>query len=275
MDYKKINKIKVDGNGNINLQDVSGQNININYNDTAEIEKLINSANAKILEQLKQAYAAQQLHAQQLTNSISKELAQRRRKGKIQSAVIVVAVLLLVVVSAIAYLQHMQDFAFSVKLNNTQQEAVNKGVLKIELADQEITADINPQGEAFFKNLPAKYKNEEVQFSIVHPLYAIAHADSLYTLTPNANFQLIAQYKNVNRIWGMVKDEDNQPIGGVSLTVAEQETTSLPNGKFSIDIPSNKQQPEQRLTAHKAGYQLWDYTTTVDAQIEMKIILRK
>ena len=37
MDYNKINKIDIDGNGNIILQDVTGGNITVNYNDEGEI----------------------------------------------------------------------------------------------------------------------------------------------------------------------------------------------------------------------------------------------
>jgi len=47
MDYNKINKIDIEGNGNIILQDVNGGNITVNYNDTAEIQKLLDKISDK------------------------------------------------------------------------------------------------------------------------------------------------------------------------------------------------------------------------------------
>lgn len=57
MDYNKINKIDVDGNGNITLQDVTGNNITVNYNDTAEFSKLLAVANEQIINTVKEMLA--------------------------------------------------------------------------------------------------------------------------------------------------------------------------------------------------------------------------
>ncbi|MCK5538653.1 MAG: toll/interleukin-1 receptor domain-containing protein [Bacteroidales bacterium] len=60
LDYGNINSIDVDGDGNIILQDVSGQNITINYNDTSALNNMIQSLldkqtmhNMSVLEELK------------------------------------------------------------------------------------------------------------------------------------------------------------------------------------------------------------------------------
>ncbi len=49
MDYNKINKIDVDGNGNFILQDVSGKNITINHNDVDALKELLAGANKSLL----------------------------------------------------------------------------------------------------------------------------------------------------------------------------------------------------------------------------------
>lgn len=66
MDYNKINKIDTDGSGNIILQDVTGKNITVNYNDTAEIEKLIEKVNDQQVFELKKIIASQTQFNQQL-----------------------------------------------------------------------------------------------------------------------------------------------------------------------------------------------------------------
>ena len=43
MDYKKLNEIDVDGNGNITLQDITGSTITVNYNDVEAIKEVLQS----------------------------------------------------------------------------------------------------------------------------------------------------------------------------------------------------------------------------------------
>ena len=59
MDYNKINKVEIDGNGNIVLQNVNGENITVNYNDTKELANLIQSLNNKQTFNLKEMIGSQ------------------------------------------------------------------------------------------------------------------------------------------------------------------------------------------------------------------------
>lgn len=60
MNYDKINKIDIDGSGNITLQDVTGRDITVNYNDTAEFSKLVSLANEKLLSEIQKLIAEQE-----------------------------------------------------------------------------------------------------------------------------------------------------------------------------------------------------------------------
>jgi hypothetical protein len=53
MDYNKVSTANIDGNGNLLLQDVEGENITINYNDTKEFAKLLAHAGDKLTAELK------------------------------------------------------------------------------------------------------------------------------------------------------------------------------------------------------------------------------
>ena len=53
------NNLDVDGNGNITLQNVNGQNITINYNDTDALVKLIQSFSNKQTFELKELLGSQ------------------------------------------------------------------------------------------------------------------------------------------------------------------------------------------------------------------------
>ena len=74
MDYNKINKIDIDGNGNIVLQDTNGSNITVNYNDTAELNKLISLANEKILSEIQKIIANQTNTNQEFEQILKKYL---------------------------------------------------------------------------------------------------------------------------------------------------------------------------------------------------------
>ncbi len=68
MDYSKINSIDVDGNGNLVLQDVSGKNITVNYNDTKEFTALLHTLGDDILAKISQLDAKNALENSKFKN---------------------------------------------------------------------------------------------------------------------------------------------------------------------------------------------------------------
>jgi hypothetical protein len=57
MDYSKINKINLDGQGNIVLQDINGANVTVNYNNSDEFNQLLTQANETILAKIRDLMA--------------------------------------------------------------------------------------------------------------------------------------------------------------------------------------------------------------------------
>lgn len=76
-------------------------------------------------------------------------------------------------------------------------------------------------------------------------------------------------------LFGTVKDEDNRPLEGVTISVADLSAVTDAAGNFSIRIPADRQKPEQRVSAYRNGYQIWDFTGPVMEDTPWKIILRK
>lgn len=68
MDYSKINSINVDGNGNIVFQDVSGENITVNYNDTKEFNAMLHTLGDDILSKISQLNAKNALENSKFKN---------------------------------------------------------------------------------------------------------------------------------------------------------------------------------------------------------------
>jgi len=85
MDYSKINKINTDGNGNIVLQDVNGQNITINYNDIESIGMILSKATNEQTLQLKQFIAAQNqeilVDIRKIQNQLDKQNTEEKIDG--------------------------------------------------------------------------------------------------------------------------------------------------------------------------------------------------
>ena len=90
MNYKKINKIDIDGNGNITLQDVNGRDITVNYNDTAEIKKLIEKINDKQILEIKKLIASQDKFNKLLFDIASDIKKKDKKKKNLLGGVIVI-----------------------------------------------------------------------------------------------------------------------------------------------------------------------------------------
>ncbi len=275
MDYKKINEIKTDGDGNIVLQDVNANNVTINQNKPEELEKVVDKLNKMQLEKIQILIGGVGKDTETLVAIIHKELDSRKRKTKILSIALVLLGISVVVTTSLAFWQYNQEFGFAVKLKSIQNVEITEGQLTATLFGKEFKTEITKNGDAVFSNIPPQYKNDEVKFSLYHPLHAVTFPDSVFVLEPNTNYILPCAYKNLHRVFGVVKDEDNLPVEGVTVTIAEQSAITNALGKFEIQIPTDKQQPEQRLVAFKHGYQLWDRRITIDATHETGLILRK
>lgn len=98
--------------------------------------------------------------------------------------------------------------------------------------------------------------------------------DTVLNLEKQVSIDLVRD-NSLAKVFGTVKGEDNRPVEGVTVCVADISVVTDAAGNFSITIPSDRQKPEQRVSAYKNGYQLWDFTGPVTEDTPWKIILRK
>ena len=83
MDYDKINKIDVDGNENIVLQDINGSTVTVNYNDTEAIKEILqNITNSQTIE-LKQIIANQNKEVLTEIRKIQEQIDKQNTENKI------------------------------------------------------------------------------------------------------------------------------------------------------------------------------------------------
>lgn len=125
--------------------------------------------------------------------------------------------------------------------------------------------------DATFKQLPNELKGKIGR--IVFEAKGYLKIDTSVVLNESAILS-IGRDNSLGSIIGIVKDDNNIPLPGVSINVRDISVVTDSGGRFVIRIPYEKQLPEQRLTAYRKGYQLWEYTFPVIPGEEAKIILK-
>ena len=144
------------------------------------------------------------------------------------------------------------------------------GNITLTYADK--TESLLIEDEVVFKQIAAKYKGQKAKLQFIATGYELIDT----TITIKKMIELpINRDNSMEVIFGSVKDENNIPVAGVTISVQDIRVITDESGQFKVTIPLEKQKEEQRLTAFKEGYQLWDFTSTPSQTIEWKIILRK
>ncbi len=83
MDYDKINKIDVDGNENIVLQDINGSTITVNYNDTESMQEVFQLISDNQIFEIKQIIGNQNKEILSEIRKIQDKLAEMDTDNKI------------------------------------------------------------------------------------------------------------------------------------------------------------------------------------------------
>ena len=297
---QKTNTITTDGNHNIIIQDVTGQTLKINVNNSKAIEKLV-AENADrlieiltILNQSKEP-ALQQLaekiyNIQQISDASFNAKGATIDIGQAQNVTFnnveenrvtkyVKYVLLFFVLPAVFLVLLYWYFVLSKPFSATVTVKESDGIATMPFKEGTITMQYGDKteqqttgGEVIFKQIPANLKGKEAKL--------VFNATGYYTLDTSVllsdNIILpIHRDNSLGVIYGTVKNENNQPISDVLITVLDISVKTDITGKFLINIPLEKQSEEQRLNAFKEGYQYWEYTFPVIKNVEIKIILKR
>ncbi len=296
----KINKITTDGNNNVILQDVNGGNISININDTKAIENLIikHSDQLNVIigllkeskEPALQQFAEQIYNIQQISNAsfnakgakIDIHQAQNVNISKIEENRVtkyVKYVLLFFVLPSVFLILLYWYFVLSKPFTATIDIKESKAITTMPFKEGSITLQYGDKtetqtttGEVIFKQIPASLKDKDAKLVFTAKGYYTIDTSILlseYIVLP------IQRDNTLGLIFGNVKDENNQPVADVLISVLDITTKTDNYGKFKVNIPPEKQKEEQRLTAYKKGYKNWDFTGTPSQTIEWKIILEK
>lgn len=174
----------------------------------------------------------------------------------------------------LAYLavNHFYPLSMTVKVTEAQRIpdlSFESGEIELIYADKTEKQAI--KDEAIFKQIAPKYKKS--------PARLIFSANGYETIDTTIQLKKMIELpirrdRSLSLIFGTIKDENNNPVSGVTISVQDLRAQTDEMGQFKLDIPWDKQKEEQRLTAYKEGYQLWDFTAAPSQTTEWKIILK-
>lgn len=151
-----------------------------------------------------------------------------------------------------------------------------QGQVVLDLEGDRRIEKINETGEAFFPGIPPQFHEQPVQINIL-PEHGI-----VYTAT-DTNDIIIGKKKAINlkvtktgldNISGVVRDRNNLPVQEVTVTVHGIVSTTDAMGYFIMMIPKEKQQIQQKLTAYKKGYQVYEESVYPATKKEVEIVLK-
>ncbi len=285
MDYNKINKIDIDGNGNIVLQDTNGSNITVNYNDTEEFNKLISSANKKLLSEIQKNIAEQERQHETIIKAIQNELKIRKQKSKIKTTLLTISIIVILFISYFAINSYLNPFSFIVSIKSSknltknileikddrQNIQITKGYIFINLNGNTRKEKINNEGKVFFSELPSKYKNRKVVFNLISDYFQLTK-NKIFQINANKTITLTVEQKGLDRIFGSVRDTICF-LDSVSVSIDKLETFTDKNGKFELIIPQNEQKIIQNVTFYKKGYKIKEKTIKPIVQEPQEILL--
>ncbi|MCX6249605.1 MAG: TIR domain-containing protein [Bacteroidetes bacterium] len=125
--------------------------------------------------------------------------------------------------------------------------------------------------EAIFKKIPRGFKGEKGR--VIFESKGYCKVDTLIVLDESVTLP-ICRDNSLGLLFGIVKDENNLPVAGASVSVKDIYAKTDSSGRFKIVIPFEKQSIKQKLCVYKQRYKLWELTFPVICGEEAKIILK-
>ncbi len=150
----------------------------------------------------------------------------------------------------------------------------NQGEVMIDLGHDRRIEKIGEKGMAYFPAIPAEFRNQEVPIRVDAEGFEDVAPNARYILTGKSMYVEIQRNDDLAIVFGTVRDEKIF-LSGVRISIGDLDVTTDEHGRFRLEIPPDKQKTRQRLTAFKAGYQIWESSVRPETGQEVKIILMK
>ncbi len=172
------------------------------------------------------------------------------------------------------YQEMQKPLNLTVQLKNLTENPnlpFEKGQITLSYGDKTESQEITGK-EIIFKGIPANFKGESIKLDFRSE--GFRQIDTVLSLSAEAVTLPIRRDEAYSKVFGIVKDDNNQPVAGAEVSIQDLSSTTQSNGRFVIQIPFDKQLKKQRVQVFKKGFQTWDYESPVNGE-EIQIILEK
>ncbi|MCP4112021.1 MAG: hypothetical protein GY749_41920 [Desulfobacteraceae bacterium] len=105
--------------------------------------------------------------------------------------------------------------------------------------------------------------------------YKMADPGKTYMLKSQGVYVDVVRDGSLAKVFGRVINSDDIFLKDVKIQIWGLQALSDENGYFEIDIPPEKQEEKQRLTAWHDGYELWDNFVYPGTGTGVDIILQR
>jgi len=136
------------------------------------------------------------------------------------------------------------------------QEIYSKGGIISFDGKKEYDNELTTTNKGKFKlNLPASYKKHSVRVYLQpKEQYQFMKLDTTIVVHKDSTYYLRMYFTGIDKITRTVVNQDGQPIENAIAEINGEEAITDKNGKFTIELPLEKQQRFQKLTIKKDGF---------------------
>jgi hypothetical protein len=196
------------------------------------------------------------VHTQKLgriERAMSDQVSRRRQLIMFAAAMIALA--------GAAYYYYLISSPFSArfKISGTAEVQAllrNRGAIQLFLGSKSETVGIDGNGEALFFELPAAFRNVQVQARLINmegePFMLL---DSLVTLSASRTQNIHAKLLGIHVLHGKISDfTTTAAISNATVSIGPISTLTSINGTFVLKIPDRFQKRYQDIEVTKPGY---------------------
>lgn len=139
------------------------------------------------------------------------------------------------------------------------------------------TESIDSKGSVNFKQISTSLKNDSVSIEIEAKGWEFFNGKTSETISLNGTSTIVkVQLDNsLCCVFGSVRDEANKYLTKVTVSIEGVFTETDENGRFSLEIPLEKQKEVQTLTVYKQGYKLWEARISPASKKDIKVQLHQ
>ncbi|HEY2294403.1 MAG TPA: carboxypeptidase-like regulatory domain-containing protein [Thermoanaerobaculia bacterium] len=131
----------------------------------------------------------------------------------------------------------------------------NQGAVLLDLGGDRRSAPIGDKGQAFFPEIPANFRGQEVNIALDASGYE--RSDNNRLDLAGTSLYLGARRKSFH-ITGNVRDKMDKPVIGATVSMADISTTSIKQGYFDLAVPSDRVPDVMVLRVSADRYETWN-----------------